>query len=307
MALPDDPELPPPGGDPALHDALRELLAPLARLALARGVPFATLQDLLKEAFVRDAYDAHPELLPHRRVSRVSAATGINRREVARWIEALIDAEGAAAGRGPARSLPSEVFAHWRSDPAYRDDDGQPRELPRLGPAPSFEALAQGITRDVHPRTLLDELVRLELARWDPASDTVALQRDAFVPRADRARMLGFLGANVGDHLRAAVDNVLGDGRAHFEQAIFADGLSPASVTRLRERISAQWQRLSAEMVPELERLIAQDEAAGDAPPRRLRLGLYSFDDAAGPADPSTGPPAEPLEPAPRRAPRRRL
>ena len=291
----------PPAADPALRAALHELLAPLAALALARGLPYAALQAMLKEAVVRTAYEAHADLLPHRRVSRVSAATGINRREVGRWVDSLNEApDGAAAARAPARSLPSEVFAHWRSDPAYCGADGEPLALPRLGRAPSFEALAQTITRDVHPRSLLEELVRLQLAAWDDATDTVMLLRDAFVPSGDPERMLGFLGANVGDHLRAAVDNVLGAGRVHFEQAIFADGLSAASLQRMRSRISEQWRRMSAELVPELERLIAEDEAAqaradAGAPvaDRRLRIGLYSYDDGQ-------------VEPAPPRPARRR-
>jgi len=32
--------------------------------------------------------------------------------------------------------------------------------------------------------------------------------------------MVGFLGTNVGEHLEAAVTNVLTDGHQHFEQAL---------------------------------------------------------------------------------------
>src|SRR5438132_246446 len=81
-----------------------------------------------------------------------------------------------------------------------------------LARAPSFESLAHSITRDVHPRTLLEELTRLGLARVDDRDGRVHLLHTAFVPRADRDRMLAFLGANVGDHLAAAVDNVQADG-----------------------------------------------------------------------------------------------
>ena len=59
------------------------------------------------------------------------------------------------------------VFAHWRSDKRYRKRGGAPRTLPRVGPAPSFESLAQEVTRDVHPRALLEELLRLKLAVLD--------------------------------------------------------------------------------------------------------------------------------------------
>ena len=257
----------------ALQDAVRALLMPLARLAVARGLPFAVAEDLLKQAFVQAAGDAHPGLLPHRKVSRISTVTGINRREVTRLTQ---PSDSPPKTRG--RSLVSEVFAHWITDRRYRSREGGPRALPRQGPAPSFESLAQEITRDVHPRSLLDELLRLQLATLDAASDLVTLSLDA-VPRGDTVRMLGFLGENVGDHLSAAVENVLGGGGRHFEQAIFADGLSEASMAWVRQSIRAHWQGLLAAMVPELESRIEADGRLDPPPERRLRLGLYSYED----------------------------
>lgn len=38
------------------------------------------------------------------------------------------------------------------------DDNGAPLPLTRTGPAPGFEALAQSVTRHVHPRSLLSAL-----------------------------------------------------------------------------------------------------------------------------------------------------
>jgi hypothetical protein len=189
-----------------------------------------------------------------------------------------------------------QAFARWTTDPAYQ----QPCEnvlapmgatalvLPRQGPAPSFEALAASVTRDVHPRSLLDDLVRLKLARWDEASDTVRVIADAFVPRDDWDRMLGYLGGNVGDHLHAAVDNVLGDRPQQMEQSIQAHGLSADSLADMRLQINAQWRQLTTSVVPHLQRLIEADEAqaekAGTQPPQgRLRLGLYMMAEAVTP------------------------
>jgi hypothetical protein len=263
----------------ALQDAFRSLLGQLGRLAVARGVPYAGVEELLKQAFVQAAGDAHPGLPAHRKVSRISTVTGINRREVTR----LTQVDTTAPPRG--RSLVNEVFAHWLTSRRYRQRGGEPRDLPRQGPAPSFESLAQQITRDVHPRSLLDELLRLKLAVLDEATDRVSLVRDAFVPRGDAARMLGFLGDNVGDHLRAGVDNVLGDGQSHFEQAIFADGLSAASMARVRDIIRSQWQLLLDGLVPALEEMVAADALLDPVPDRRLRVGLYTFEDPGSAAD----------------------
>lgn len=289
----DDPATP-PGEQPALLDAVRALLVPLARLAVARGLSHATVDEMLRAAFVAAAHAAHPGLPEHRRVSRISAATGIHRREVTR-LTALASQPPAAL-----RSTPSEVFARWTTDPAYLDAQGRSRRLPRAGPAPSFESLAHSVTRDTHPRSLLEELLRLGLAEHDAADDSVALLREAFVPTGDRARMDGFLGANVGDHLSAAVANVLGDGHAHFEQALFADGLSEASIAALREAIAAHWRALTAELVPRLEKMIETDERAGAGAGRRLRIGLFSYE--APVAAPAPAPPP----PVPRARSRRR-
>jgi hypothetical protein len=292
--------LPPdPGSEQqALHGALVELMASVARLAVARGLPCAAVEEMLRLAFVQAAARAHPGLPEHRKVSRISTTTGINRREVTRLTQAP-----AQAGSVPRRrSLASELFTHWRTRPPYRDAEGEPRVLPRQGPTPSFETLAHEVTRDVHPRSLLDELCRLDLATWDEDADTVALARDAFVPRGDRVRMLGYLGDNVGDHLRAAVDNVLDSDRAHFEQAVFADGLTAESIESMRPAIRAQWQALLAALVPALEARVEADATAQPAPQGRLRVGLYSYQEGTATAPPAPSPTAPA---ALRRAPRK--
>ena len=264
----------------ALADAVAAVLRPLAKLAVARGLAYAQVEERLKRAFVEAAQGDEPA---SRRVSRIATATGINRREVTRL---LAEAPRAASAR--TRSVAAEVFAHWTTARGWRDRRGAPRELPRQGAKASFEALAQSVTTDVHPRTILDELVRLGLARHDAGRDTVALLHEAFVPRGDTLRMLGFLGDNVGDHLAGAVDNVLGDGGRHFEQAVFADGLSEASMREVRKLVGAQWQALIAALVPALEKMVEGDRAQGEDD-RRLRIGLYSYD-AAMPAAPAAAP-----------------
>lgn len=280
----------PAHGQDALLGALAQVLAPLARLAVARGLPYAALDEALKRTLVQAASAEHGALLPHRRVSRISTVTGIHRREVTRLTQAAVPP--APAGR----SLASEVFAHWTSAADYQDARGRPRKLPRQGPQPSFETLAQAVTRDVHPRSLLDELVRLKLATLDDSGEWVQLVREGFVPSGDTQRLLDLLGANVGDHLAAAVSNVLGQGRSQLEQAVFADGLTDAAVAELRERVTPLWSDLLRTLVPPMERMVEQGSAApaGQAR-RRVRIGLYTYDEllpeapaAAAPTAPAT-------------------
>ena len=263
----------------ALLSAFRQLFQPLAALAVSRGLPYLALDELLRQAMV-DAASAQQAHLPaHGKVSRISTATGLGRREVGRLLDT------ATQPCAPPRWLAGEVFARWTSDPDYAPG-GHARSLPRQGPAPSFDALAQSVTRDVHPRSLLEELCRLDLAEISPAGDQVRLLHEAFVPRNDFTRMVGLLGENVGDHLAGATDNVLGRGNAHFEQAVFADELSEASVQALRPLIGAQWRELQQALVPALENLIAEDAAAGRIQDQRVRIGFYSYANAM----PAPGP-----------------
>jgi hypothetical protein len=263
----------------ALLAALEPLLVPLAQLCIGKNITIQLIEEQLRAAFVKAAHEVHGDIPGQRLTSRISTTTGLTRRAVSRLAQRN-------RARAPLRRSPvTELFTRWVSDPAL-----QTAALPRQGAMPSFEALAQSVTRDVHPRTLLEELCRLKLARHDDASDTVHLLRDAFVPRGDWARMVAFLGNNVGDHLRAATANVLGDGGQHLEQAIFADELSQESLAAAHQLMARQWRSLLAEVAPQLEALIASDRAAQRPQDRSLRIGLFTWSQPMPPSQPNPNP-----------------
>lgn len=264
-----------PLDDGATLAALEQLFDPLARLCIGKGITIQAVEERLRQSFVRAARNtcerAHPDHPRGRLTSRISTMTGLTRREVTR----LETRE--PPRRGGSRSHASDLFARWLADPACRAGDGSLRSLRRQGTHPSFESLAATVTRDVHPRTLLDEMIRQQLVSLDAATDRVALRSDAFVPRGQHAQMLAFLGDNVGDHLEGAVTNVLGSDNEHFEQALFADELSTQSVDEARRLIGHQWQHLMTTIAPALQALMDADKAAGRAQDQCLRLGLYSW------------------------------
>jgi hypothetical protein len=248
----------------------------------------ARLRSYERQSFVKAAKDACEPGNADRLTSRISTMTGITRREVSKIV--AVPDRPLPATRSPA----TEVLTRWLSLAEYTDRQGHPLTLRRVGAAPSFEALAGSVTRDVHHRSLMTELIRLGIARHDDAADTITLLLEAFVPRADWAQMLGFLGSNVGDHLRAAVTNVLGTGSEHFEQALLADEMSVESVGKARHLIAEQWRRLMTTLGPELQGLIDEDAKHQRAQDQALRIGLYSF------SRPMAARAASPITPAPR-------
>lgn len=250
---------------------LDTILAPLARLMVARGVAFPDLVEHLKGHFVRAAQaqiDGKPT------DSRISVMTGLQRRDVARLRSFDVK---------PAKAHPlTRLVALWQTQRAYADD-GRPRALPRMGGQGSFEALAREVLQDVHPRTLLDRLVETRTVRLDD-QDNVHLLSAAYVPSTGSDDQLAYLATNAGDHLMAATENVLGRDPAFFERALHLSGLTEDQVMTLEARFRKSQMDLMQQILAEAEAMKAHNgPGAGGV---RARFGSYAyFTDRAGDDD----------------------
>jgi hypothetical protein len=184
--------------------------------------------------------------------------------------------------------------------PEWLDADGSPRARPRRpqeAGIPSFETLARSVTTDVHPRTLLDELLRLGRVEINASTDMVRLRGDSLVPDGRIESLLAFAGASVGDHLAAVRENLVAglriaagdlDAKPPFvEQSVFADELSAESVEVAGTLARALWSKVLKSIAPELQQLEDADRAAGRAPDHRVRIGLYCYGE---PVPPGTRP-----------------
>lgn len=293
--VPEPPVTPDPASraDDRVVGAVAQILRPLIGMLLAHDVKYGQLIELVKRLMVEGARERVPGAGGDRAVSRVSVATGIHRKEVKRLL--------AAGGEEPplaGRSLAAEVFTRWLTDPRFLDDDGRARTLPRQASdakGESFESLARSISRDVHPRTLLEELLRLRMVALHDEEVSVIAQ--AFVPAAEQHEILRFLADNLHDHVAAAVTNVEGGADRFLEQALFADELSPASAAAVERLARQHWQRLLRELTPQLQALVDQDRDAGGPADTRVRIGMYSYAAPMSPgaASPAPAPSAPPL------------
>lgn len=254
-----------------LH-ALEQLLKPMARLCLSKAISIQAMQEVMRRAYVQAATEQCEGSNAARLTSRISTMTGLTRREVARIQSMQLQYKSV-----PTRSIATDVLTAWTVLPEYVNKKGLPIPIPRTGSAPSFEALAQQVTKDVHPRSILADMLRLGLVVQRSNNDTVAVVDQLFVPREDWSKMLGFLSANVGDHLQASIDNILGDGRQHFEQSLLADELSKESLDAAKSMITEQWRSLLTELGPQLQDLMNEDIEQGRVKDQQLRIGLYSY------------------------------
>lgn len=257
--------------DRATLDAALAMLEPLAGLLLSRGLRYARAEDLLKAAFVRAGARAFAAQGKLPSVSTLSVATGLRRREVQRLLEAA-----PADSPAPKTSLAAQIRARWTSDPRYLDAKGRPRRLPRTAAAgvPSFASLAAAISKDVHPRPLLDELVRIGAA--EEHGEQVLLRGHQNAPGRSWDSLVTIGGANVADHLSAVLVNLLTRPPTLFEQSVFADGLTQRSAQQAADQAEAMWAHAAPELMQKLQTMVDADVKAADNG-WRMRIGLYSY------------------------------
>ena len=255
------------------------MLAPLIRLLVSQGVTYSQFTAALKLSFLRAA---HSELTAAgKRVSdsAISLLSGVHRKDVR-----ALTADGQLGSRPVDRALSvaDEVFTRWVNDPAYLDADGLPKMLPlrsRTEDEPSFESLAQSVSRDFHSRAILDEMSRLGIA--EATGDFVRLRAERFVPDAGFAETLSYVSRNVYDHLGAVESNMkainAGTRSPFLEQSVFADGLSQESVRELQELSRRIWESALRRIYTLATDRIENDQRVGGERALRMRFGVYFF------------------------------
>ncbi len=255
--------------------ACARILRPLVRLALAMGVKHAPLEALLRDLLLDEARRSWQAKGVTANISQLSVTTGLSRKAVTARLRTPV--EGALPRTE--MSAAAKTLTHW-----LQLVDAQPalRRLPihAEDDEPSFEAVARQASRgNVHHRTILQELVRLDIA-IDLDSE-VELKAGGFVPKQDRETMLAFLSDNVRDHLLTAVSNTLSERPPMLERAIYAKGLSAEDCERIHQLVRDRWDAWQVELTRELSRAV--DAAEGNGP-GRIRVGIFTFlepDDAA--------------------------
>lgn len=259
---------------PALVRALLRVLRPLVRLLLEHGVTYPYLANLLKTVFVDVA--AHDFPLPGKAQtdSRLSLLTGVHRKDVKR----LVRAPHATDEVPPAVSLGAELVARWSTDADYVDTAGRPRPLARFATedgSVSFEALVAGVNKDIRPRVVLDEWLRLGVARLDDDS-RVHLNTDAFVPRHGFDEKAFYFGQNVHDHLAATAHNLMQGEPPFLERSVYYENLTPASVAKLAELSKTLGMQTLQAINREARKLARADANAAEAK-QRMNFGVYFF------------------------------
>lgn len=272
------PQEPIAGLPKPLISAVRRLLRPFARLLIAKGVGLAALTELLKEAYVDVALNEFPVDGKKQTDSRVSLLTGVHRKDVKRLRERATEKMAAPRSIG----LGAQIVSRWLGSKDTTDKKGQPLALPRKSESratPSFDSLVSDVSKDVRPRALLDEWLRLGVARMDD-DGRVVLNKLAFVPEKGFEEKAFYFGRNIHDHLAATAHNLLEEGNPKLERSVHYTGLSEESAAELAQAAERTGMKALLEMNRLALELSEKDKGRATAT-RRINFGLYFFDGAA--------------------------
>lgn len=246
------------------EQAIKMLLRPLTRALIAQGVTAPQLYRLVKQSYIDAAVE---ELGDQATDSRVSVMTGVHRRDVKTLRD--VDATDPAPVQRRVSTL-ATVVGRWMSTPALADKTGAPRALTRA----EFDQMVSQINRDIRPKTILDELARQKLVT---AEDGLLWldPKGVFGPE-DLDQKLDFFARNLGDHMEAAVDNLLRQTPSRLERATFYNCLTAQSVDALEEEA----REIGMEALRQIARGAAerqdQDRTTGKAT-HRFRFGMYFY------------------------------
>ena len=305
------------GTDPkhAYLQATQRLMQQLAAGGLRLGLSHGQLEAGLRDAMLEAAYQQYQRSGGRVTVSSLHVATGIHRREISRWLSERNEATTAAAAADGEAGLPLEagpayrsgtgatggargdnasaqtlgndspsarVVARWTTHAGYTDAQGEPLALPmqKRADGPSFAQLVEDIGPEVRARSVLDGLIAAGLVEAQ-ADGQFSLSAVAYLPEANSTESIGFLAANVGDHLAAAIHNISARADARFfERAFFDDDVSAETVRALQDSVRTEGMDLLRGLVTTSDSVERAQREAGDGGGQRVRIGLYCFTEA---------------------------
>ncbi|MBL1430531.1 MAG: hypothetical protein COA60_003275 [Robiginitomaculum sp.] len=261
-----------PGQPPkALIAAVRRILRPLVRGFIRFGITYSLLTEILKLTYVDIAAEDF-RLDPDKRPSdsRISLLTRVHRKDI-RKFKTQDEPDNMDLTD---HSISAQIIALWLADATYQNQNGAPKPIPRSGEN-SFEQLARAISKDMHPRAILDELTRSGIVTITD-DDQVYLDVSAFIPDQDFDNLAWYFGLNLHDHIAASTHNISGKTPAFLDQSVHYSGLSKQSVDELHD-LSRELGTQSLLRINTKAQQLEVEDAKKDNFNQRMTFGVYFF------------------------------
>lgn len=248
-------------------------MVPVARFLLRAGIGYREFEDVCRRAFVSVASTEYGLRGRPTNVSRVSAMTGIARKDVVkiRQSDNVYDVDG----RGKLSPL-GDVLQRWHTSPRFLGACGDASPLPYSGSAVSFEALVKECAGDLPAGAVRAELVRYGAIAIQSDGILKPLRREV-VPENVDEKLIASLSFN----LRCLTDTIAYNsdpdrrGPTRVERFVQSGNLETRAKDRLRQVVQARL----IELTEEFDDLFSRETTLSGASQSRSGVGVYYFED----------------------------
>lgn len=255
----------------SLGQAVSVLFRPLAKVLIRNGIAWGTFAEWAKKVYVDVAFEEFAEPGKKQTISKVSALTGLFRRETKRLRELPKDPDGAATER---YNRAVRVISGWLNDSEYHDKQGMPASLCVEGREPSFSSLVRKYSGDIPTQAMLSVLRTAGVVEED-SDGLIKLIQSAYIPGSDPIEKLSILGTDVAE-LIATIDHNL---TAKPEELFFQRKVSnPVVLTHAVPQFREISSKKAQALLEELDKWLSKHEAPdGDSntQTRYVSLGIY--------------------------------
>jgi len=261
-----------------LYSALQQILKPLVKLMLSKGLSFAEFSQLAKQVYVEQAQALLLEENEKITTSRIAIRTGLTRKEVAKLRDA---AENNDVDITTRVNRGIRVINGWTNDQEFLDPDGNPADLNLQGEN-GFTALVQKYSGDMPYRALLKELVDGGLITLQ--DDYVQLQQRAYIPSDDEQAMLRLVGTDTELLLGTMAHNLSPQQSSPlFHRKVCYDHLSAETLVMFKQMVEEDGMGLLVkfnEWLRERSQLPINDDKATTF---KAGIGIYYFEQETTP------------------------
>jgi len=259
----------------ALSLAVLSILRPLVRILLRNGVAYGSFAELAKKVYVDVAFDEFAPAAKKQSISRVSALTGLTRKEAKRLHE-LDHTDPHDTEQRYNRAV--RVISGWVNDAEFHDPSGQAAELPIDGDHASFAALVRKFSGDVPTQSMLAVLTMASAV--EKTAKGVRLLQRAYVPGKDPADKLNILGTDTAELVSTIDHNIVSDEKGlRYQRKVSNHNVRADAVAEFKAMSSEKAQALLEDLDTWLSAHETDSRGKASDPGRYVSLGIYYFED----------------------------
>jgi len=254
-----------------LNESALKILRPLVRVLIRNGVSSGSFEELVRKAYVDEAFSMAKDSQKKTTISSVSAQTGLSRKEVKRLTE-LDDTHHSNIEQKFNRAI--RVISGWLNDEKFTDASGKEKILPIDGDEVSFHALVKKFSGDIPTKAMLNLLIEADCVLVK--DDKVELIKHAYVPGKDSEAVIRILGTDTNELINTIDFNLTAkESDKRYQRKVSTALLHKDAI----EGFKILAEKNSQALLEELDAWLTQHEVdAEDENARYISLGIYYYE-----------------------------